>query len=238
MDAGSYRSDFSLRLAAKPPISATQDKRKHMKFCNLGRKAAALVSTLALGACLSSCGSGTIGYIYALGQLTSSGTFGQISGFKIDDRTGNLTNMVGSPYSSGGFNPGNAVVFAGGRYIFVLNKGIPVAAPAGSMPDQCRRRRHLRVPGRRGRRTHLPAELLQPGHQPGLDLRRLQWPLSLRARPGRHHAYRQWPHAMQHRRDQRQPSASPKLSAGWRHHHILCGVGYRPSHAGSEPADP
>jgi len=94
-----------------------------MKFSNFGRKAAALVSTLALGAGLSSCGSGTIGYLYALGQLTNSGSFGQISGFKIDDRTGNLTNMVNSPYPSGGVNPGNAVVFPGGRFLFVLDKG-------------------------------------------------------------------------------------------------------------------
>ena len=93
-----------------------------MKFSNFGRKAAALVSTLALGAGLSSCGSGTIGYLYVTGQLTNSGSFGQISGFKIDDRTGNLTNMVNSPYTSGGTNPGNAVVFPGGRFLFVLNK--------------------------------------------------------------------------------------------------------------------
>ncbi|HXB62969.1 MAG TPA: beta-propeller fold lactonase family protein [Acidobacteriaceae bacterium] len=105
-----------------------------MKFSNLGRKAAALVSTLALGACLSSCGSGTIGYLYVLGQLTSSGSFGQINGFKIDDRTGNLTNMVNSPYSSGGSNPGNAVVFPGGQYLFVLNKGIATTAPSGQCP--------------------------------------------------------------------------------------------------------
>jgi 6-phosphogluconolactonase (cycloisomerase 2 family) len=105
-----------------------------MKFCNLGRKAAALVSTLALGACLSSCGSGTIGYLYVLGQLTSSGSFGQISGFKIDDRTGNLTNMVGSPYSSGGSNPANVVVFPGGRYVFVLNKGTLATAASGHCP--------------------------------------------------------------------------------------------------------
>jgi 6-phosphogluconolactonase (cycloisomerase 2 family) len=105
-----------------------------MKFSNLGRKAAALVSTLALGACLSSCGSGTIGYLYALGQLTSSGSFGQISGFKIDDRTGNLTNMVSSPYASGGSNPGNAVVFPGGRYVFVLNKGTITTAASGHCP--------------------------------------------------------------------------------------------------------
>jgi len=93
-----------------------------MKFSNFGRKAAALVSTLALGAGLSSCGSGTIGYLYVLGQLTNSGSFGQISGFKIDDRTGNLTNMVNSPYPSAGVNPGNAVVFPGGRFLFVLDK--------------------------------------------------------------------------------------------------------------------
>ncbi len=105
-----------------------------MKFSNFGRKAAALVSTLALGAGLSSCGSGTIGYLYVLGQLTNSGSFGQISGFKIDDRTGNLTNMVNSPYTSGGTNPGNAVVFPGGRFLFVLNKGIATTATSGHCP--------------------------------------------------------------------------------------------------------
>ncbi len=105
-----------------------------MKFSNLGRKAAALVSTLALGAGLSSCGSGTIGYLYVMGQLTSSGSFGQVSGFKIDDRTGNLTNMVGSPFQTGGVNPGNAVVFPGGRYLFVLNKGVATTATSGHCP--------------------------------------------------------------------------------------------------------
>jgi len=105
-----------------------------MKFSNLGRKVAALVSTLALGAGLSSCGSGTIGYLYVLGTLTNSGTFGQVSGFKIDDRTGNLTNMVGSPYTTGGTNPGNAVVLSGGRYVFVLNKGTSTPGTANPCP--------------------------------------------------------------------------------------------------------
>jgi len=105
-----------------------------MKFSNFGRKVAALVSTLALGAGLSSCGSGTIGYLYVLGTLTNSGTFGQISGFKIDDRTGNLTNMVNSPYTSGGVNPGNAVVFPGGRFLYVLNKGTSTAGTVNACP--------------------------------------------------------------------------------------------------------
>ncbi|HEY0308217.1 MAG TPA: beta-propeller fold lactonase family protein, partial [Acidobacteriaceae bacterium] len=105
-----------------------------MKFSNLGRKVAALVSTLALGAGLSSCGSGTIGYLYVLGTLTNSGTFGQISGFKIDDRTGNLTNMVHSPYTTGGTNPGNVVVFPGGRYVFVLNKGTSTPGTTNACP--------------------------------------------------------------------------------------------------------
>lgn len=105
-----------------------------MKFRNLGRKVAALVSTLALGAGLSSCGSGTIGYLYVLGTLTNSGTFGQVSGFKIDDRTGNLTNMVNSPYTTGGTNPGNAVIFPGGRFLFVLNKGTSTPGTTNACP--------------------------------------------------------------------------------------------------------
>jgi 6-phosphogluconolactonase (cycloisomerase 2 family) len=42
--------------------------------------------------------------------------------------------MISSPYASGGANPGNAVVFPGGRYIFVLNKGIATTAPSGQCP--------------------------------------------------------------------------------------------------------
>jgi len=84
---------------------------------------AAMVFALAAAVGLTSCGSGTVGYLYTLGELTSGGTFGQISGFKIDDQSGNLTNMVNSPYASGGTNPANAVFTLAGRYLFVLNKG-------------------------------------------------------------------------------------------------------------------
>jgi len=94
-----------------------------MKLSNFGRRAAALVLTLAAGVSMTSCGSGTIGYMYVLGSLTNSGNYGQISGFKIDDQSGNLTNMVNSPFASNGVNPGNAVILDGGRYLFVLNKG-------------------------------------------------------------------------------------------------------------------
>jgi 6-phosphogluconolactonase (cycloisomerase 2 family) len=83
---------------------------------------AAMVCALAAGIGLNSCGSGTIGYLYALSELTSNGTYGQINGYKVDDQSGNLTNMVNSPYASGGINPANAVFTLAGRFLFVLNK--------------------------------------------------------------------------------------------------------------------
>jgi hypothetical protein len=67
---------------------------------------------------MSACGGGTIGFMWVLGTQ-----YNQIVGFKIDDFTGNLTQTVGSPYSSGGSNPVSIAVRAGGRYVYAVNKG-------------------------------------------------------------------------------------------------------------------
>jgi len=67
---------------------------------------------------MSACGGYTSGFMWVLGTQ-----YNQIAGFKIDDYTGNLTNMVRSPYSSGGTNPVSISVRFGGNYVFVVNKG-------------------------------------------------------------------------------------------------------------------
>jgi 6-phosphogluconolactonase (cycloisomerase 2 family) len=67
---------------------------------------------------MTSCGGGTVGYMWVLGTQ-----YNQIGGFKIDDYTGNLTATVGSPYPSGGTNPVMLTLKSGGRYLYVLNAG-------------------------------------------------------------------------------------------------------------------
>ncbi len=94
-----------------------------MKFSHLGRIALALVVSLALGLGVTGCGAYTIGYMYVLGTQ-----YNQISAYKIDNLTGNLTGIVNAPFSSGGANPIASVVLNGGRYLYVLNAGNSGAA--------------------------------------------------------------------------------------------------------------
>jgi 6-phosphogluconolactonase (cycloisomerase 2 family) len=96
-----------------------------MKFRKFGKTVlfAALGSTVVFS--LSSCiRSFTSGYLYVTGTVTStpSGN-GIISGYKIDNNTGNLVPMHGLPVSSGGSNPVRAVLLSGGRFVYVLNRG-------------------------------------------------------------------------------------------------------------------
>jgi Lactonase, 7-bladed beta-propeller len=89
-----------------------------MKLSRIGRISMALVVSVAMGLGMTACGGGTIGYMWVLGTQ-----YNQIAGFKIDDYTGNLTNIVGSPFASAGTNPVTLVVKPGGRYIYVINAG-------------------------------------------------------------------------------------------------------------------
>ena len=89
-----------------------------MTFSKIGRVLSALVATVALGLGMTACGGGTIGYMWVLGTY-----YNQISGFKIDQYTGNLTVIDHSPFSSNGSNPVSLVVKPGGRYIYVVNSG-------------------------------------------------------------------------------------------------------------------
>ena len=89
-----------------------------MTFSKIGRILTALVATAALGLGMTACGGGTIGYMWVAGTY-----YNQITGYKIDDFTGNLTNIINSPFSSAGSSPVSLVVKPGGRYLVVINSG-------------------------------------------------------------------------------------------------------------------
>ena len=89
-----------------------------MKLSRIGRISRALIVSMAVVLGMSACGGYTVGFMWVLGTQ-----YNQIAGFKIDDFTGNLTNMVNSPYASGGSNPVSLAVRVGGNYVYVVNKG-------------------------------------------------------------------------------------------------------------------
>lgn len=96
-----------------------------MKFTKFGK--ALLMSALSGGVILgvTSCvRSYTVGYLYVTGTVTAqSNGNGIVSGYKIDHNTGFLTPINGLPVSSGGANPGRAVLITGSRFLYVLNQG-------------------------------------------------------------------------------------------------------------------
>jgi 6-phosphogluconolactonase len=100
-----------------------------MKFSKFGK--ALLMGALSAGVVLgvTSCvQSYSVGYLYVTGTSTASSTGnGIISGFKIDHNTGKLTNINGLPVASGGANPVRAVMISGGRFLYVLNRGMNAA---------------------------------------------------------------------------------------------------------------
>jgi 6-phosphogluconolactonase (cycloisomerase 2 family) len=89
-----------------------------MTLSRIGRISRAFVVSMAVVLGMSACGGYTVGFMWVLGSQ-----FNQVSGFKIDDYTGNLTTMVNSPYSSGGADPVSIAVRVGGNFVFVVNKG-------------------------------------------------------------------------------------------------------------------
>jgi hypothetical protein len=127
------RSSFYNNERNRTPQSCSQNEavaddrwrglRKHMKLSRIGRVLMAFVVSVSIGLGMTACGGGTIGFMWVLGTQ-----FNQISGFKIDEFTGNLTNIVGSPVGSGGTNPVSIVIKPGGRYVYVVNQGAGTAA--------------------------------------------------------------------------------------------------------------
>lgn len=89
-----------------------------MKLSFFGRMALALVASVALGLGMTACGGGTIAYIWVTGSQ-----YNQIAGFKVDDYTGNLTQIPGAPFSASGANPVSILLRPGSRYLYVLNQG-------------------------------------------------------------------------------------------------------------------
>ena len=102
-----------------------------MKLSWFGRLALALFASLALGLGMSACGGGTIAYLWVLGtSLNQAGnTSGEIGAFKVDDYTGNLTQVEHQPFGSQGANPVTLLVKSGGRFLYVLNQG--------TLPSSC-----------------------------------------------------------------------------------------------------
>jgi len=89
-----------------------------MKLSLFGRLSMALFASLTLGLGMTACGGGTIGYMWVLGQQ-----YNNIAGFKIDDYTGNLTQIINSPFNANGAVPVSILVKQGGRYVYVINQG-------------------------------------------------------------------------------------------------------------------
>ena len=100
-----------------------------MKLSRIGRVSMALVVSAAMTLGMTACGGGTVAYLWVLGIQ-----YNQIVGFKVDDFTGNLTQSLHSPYSSNGTNPVSVVVKAGGRYVYVVNKGVPPSGNSAGSP--------------------------------------------------------------------------------------------------------
>ena len=98
-----------------------------MKLSKIGRIVSALVATAALGLGMTACGGGTIGYMWVLGTY-----YNQISGFLIDNYTGNLTGIPQTPFASGGLNPVTVLVKPGGRFLYVINQGTAATPPTAT----------------------------------------------------------------------------------------------------------
>ncbi|MGB8261265.1 MAG: beta-propeller fold lactonase family protein [Terracidiphilus sp.] len=111
-----------------------------MKFKKFGK--ALLMSALSAGVVLSvtSCvQSYSVGYLYVTGTHTAQPAGnGIVSGFKIDHNTGKLTSISGLPVASGGANPIRAVLLAGSRFLYVLNRGVDGSGDGNcSTADPC-----------------------------------------------------------------------------------------------------
>jgi 6-phosphogluconolactonase len=99
-----------------------------MKLKKSGQILLALVVSLGLGLCLTSC---TVDFTVAYFYVTGS-QYNQIGAFKVSNNTGNLTAISGSPYGSGGTNPIRELVSSTGRYLYVLNQGAQTTLQDGT----------------------------------------------------------------------------------------------------------
>jgi len=96
-----------------------------MTFRKFGKTVLTAALSSAIAFSLTSCiRSFTVGYLYVTGTVTAtpSGN-GIITGFKINNDNGKLTQLDGLPVASGGANPIRAVLLTGGNFVYVLNQG-------------------------------------------------------------------------------------------------------------------
>jgi len=100
-----------------------------MRLSSVGRVSLAFVVSVAMGLGMTACGGGTVAFMWVLGAQ-----YNQIAGFKVDNFTGNLTSVVGSPFSSNGTNPISIAVKPGGRFVYVVNKGVPATINNSGTP--------------------------------------------------------------------------------------------------------
>jgi 6-phosphogluconolactonase len=106
-----------------------------MKLKTLGRAVLALAASAGSILGMTSCSrTFTVGYFFVTGSQTASGTqFGQITTYKINDASGQLTRT--STTASAGFNPTQAIVSTGGNFVYVLNAGCGNRGQATQCPN-------------------------------------------------------------------------------------------------------
>ncbi len=94
-----------------------------MKFSQIRRITQATVLSLAIGLGMSACSEDyTIDYLYVTASNALPSTSdGAISAYKVDNQSGSLTQIVDSPYDSGGTNPVAITLSPNGQALYVVN---------------------------------------------------------------------------------------------------------------------
>ena len=90
-----------------------------MKFSQIRRITQATVLSLAIGLGMTACSEDyTIDFLYV---TTSRSSTGNISAYKVDNQSGSLTQIVDSPFSSGGRDPVAIVLSPNNQALYVVN---------------------------------------------------------------------------------------------------------------------
>jgi 6-phosphogluconolactonase len=90
-----------------------------MKFRKFGHAMLAAVVSAGMVLGLASCTSSfTVAYFYVIGQQ-----YNQITGYKVDNNTGKLTQIANLPIGTGGTMPIQNLILPAGRFLYVLNQG-------------------------------------------------------------------------------------------------------------------
>src|SRR5271163_2396836 len=103
-----------------------------MKFRKFGRATLAAVLSLGVAAAFTACGpngyNNTVDYVYVTNAKNSPG---QINVYYADARSGALTQVSGSPFSSGGSGPVGLVTSPNYNFVYVVNNGLGGSSGAG-----------------------------------------------------------------------------------------------------------